>query len=247
MLERLTEFILPRIIGVMVHKRETLSQKAHRAQESFVAKLDIKKRKTEEPVVLAILGLVGSGKSSVAQELAKHLGATVIEGDAIRVELRKQAEAYKYVRQIAEDATLEVIKRGGNVVLDSDHTDDKKRASLREKVRKAGVRFVFVRTYADPDVMLGRMLAASYRKSPDDFFGGAKTTWREGNEQQTGAVIKIKEAWRRTPHHYRWVNEGGGKWVLKKFPFAVFAEIDTTDSDSWKREVEKCAKRLLTR
>jgi len=47
---------------------------------------------TQTPVIVAIIGLVGSGKSSVAQELAKHIGATVIEGDDIRIELRKQME-----------------------------------------------------------------------------------------------------------------------------------------------------------
>ena len=246
MFERLTEFILPRIIGVMIHKRETLTRKEQVAQDMFVAKLNIKKRKTEKPVIVAVIGLVGSGKSSVAQELAKHIGATVIEGDDIRVELRKLGECYEGSRAIAENATIGVVKQGGNVILDSDFVDEKKRASVREKARKAGARLVFVRTHSDLDVMVGRVLTATYHSRVDDFFGGAKSKW-QGSGQSTGAMVKVREMWRRTPHHYAWVNQGGGKWVLKKFPFAIFAEIDTTDSDSWKREVEKCARRLLTR
>ena len=246
MFRRLTEFILPRIIGVMVHKRETLTKKEQAAQDAFMAKLDIKKRKTDKPVIVAVIGLVGSGKSSVAHELAKHIGATVIEGDDIRIELRKQSERYEKSRAIAENATIEVVKQGGNVILDSDFVDEKKRASVREKARKAGVRLVFVRTHCDLDVMVGRVLTATYHNRVDDFFGGAKSKW-QGSEQSKGAAVKVREMWRRTPHHYRWVNQGGGKWVLKKFPFAIFAEIDTTDSDSWEREVEKCAKQLLTR
>ncbi|PIQ75453.1 MAG: hypothetical protein COV84_01125, partial [Candidatus Portnoybacteria bacterium CG11_big_fil_rev_8_21_14_0_20_40_15] len=239
---RLTEFILPYIIGNMVHKREKLTQKEQRAQDSFLAKIDIKKRKTEKPVIVAIIGLVGSGKSSVAQELAKHIGATVIEGDDIRIELRKQSERYEKSRAIAENVAIEVVKQGGNVVLDSDFVDEKKRASVREKARKAGVRLVFVRTHCDLDVMVGRVLTATYRNRVDDFFGGASSKWT-GSEQSKGAAVKVREMWRRTPHHYRWVNQGGGKWVLKKFPFAIFAEIDTTDL--WKRDVEKCAKLLM--
>jgi len=242
MFGRLTEFILPYIIGNMVHKREKLTQKEQRAQDSFLAKIDIKKRKTEKPVIVAIIGLVGSGKSSVAQELAKHIGATVIEGDDIRIELRKQSERYEKSRAIAENVAIEVVKQGGNVVLDSDFVDEKKRASVREKARKAGVRLVFVRTYCDLDVMVGRVLTATYRNRVDDFFGGASSKWT-GSEQSKGAAVKVREMWRRTPHHYRWVNQGGGKWVLKKFPFAIFAEIDTTDL--WKRDVEKCAKLLM--
>ena len=246
MFGQLTEFILPRIIGVMVHKRETLTKKERAAQDAFMAKLDIKKRKTDKPVIVAVIGLVGSGKSSVTHELAKHIGATVIGGDDIRIELRKQSERYEKSRAIAENVAIEVVKQGGNVILDSDFVDEKKRASVREKARKAGVRLVFVRTYCDLDVMVGRVLTATYHNRVDDFFGGVKSKW-QGSEQSKGAAVKVREMRRRTPHHYRWVNQGGGKWVLKKFPFAIFAEINTTDSDSWKREVERCAKQLLMR
>jgi predicted kinase len=244
MFGQLTEFILPRIIGIY-HMVETLTKKEQAAQDAFMAKLNIKKRKTKKPVVVGVIGLVGSGKSSVAHELAKHIGATVIEGDDIRVELRKLGERYKKSRAIAENAAIEVVKQGGNAILDSDFVDEKKRASVREKARKAGVRLVFVRTYCDLDVMVGRTLAATYHNRVDDFFGGAKSKW-QGSEQSRGAAVKIREMWRRTPHHYRWSGHGGGKWVLKKFPFAILAEIDTTDSDSWKREVEKCAKKLIS-
>lgn len=228
----------------MVHKHEKFTKKERTAQDAFMTKLDIKKRKTEKPVIVAIIGIVGSGKSSVAHELAKRIGATVIEGDDIRVELRKQSECYEKSRAIIENAAIEVVKQGGNVILDSDFVDKKKRASIREKARKAGARLVFVRAHCDVDVMVGRILTATYHNRVDDFFGGAKSKW-QGNEQSKGAAVKVREMWRRAPHHYRWINQGGGKWVLKKFPFAIFAEIDTTDPDLWKRKVEKCAKQLL--
>ncbi|KKR00847.1 MAG: hypothetical protein UU67_C0051G0007 [Candidatus Daviesbacteria bacterium GW2011_GWB1_41_5] len=243
MLAKLKEVLLPRIIGVMVHKREKLTPKEQTARKNFLAKLNIPKRKTEKPIIVAFIGLIGSGKSSVAKELASRIGATVIEGDDIRIELRKQGERYERARAIAEDAVLDVVERGGNVILDSDFVDEKKRASLREKVRKAGVRLVFIRTHCDLDVVVGRVLTATYHNKTDDFFGGASSKWR-GSEQSKGAAVKVREMWRRTPHHYRWVNQVGGKWVLKKFSFAIFAEIDTTDESQWKHEVEKCAKRL---
>lgn len=245
MFNKLLEAVLPPIMGLMVHRKETLSPKAQKAQNAYLAKLEVSKRKTEKPVVVGFLGLVGSGKSSVAQELAKHIGGTVVEGDAIRVCLRKEGEAYKYVRQIGENVALEVLKQGGNVVFDSDQADEKKRASVREKVRKAGARLMFIRTYAEPHVMFGRMLSAEYRRSPDDFFGGAKTKWEGGTDQQRGAVIKFGEAWRRTPHHYRWTDESGGKWALKKLPFSLLADIDTTDEAHWKNEVKKVAQKLI--
>lgn len=244
MITRLIELVPLSIIGVMVHKREILTKKERAAQDAFMAKLDIKKRKTDKPIIVAVIGLVGSGKSSAAQEIAKHIGATVINSDDIRIELRKQSERYEKSLAIAENAAIEIVKRGGNVVLDSDFVDEKERASVHEKARKADAQLAFVRTHCDFDVMVGRILTATYHNRVDDFFGGAKSNW-QGSGQSRGAAVKVREMWRRTPHHYRWVNHSGGRWELKKFPFAIFAEIDTTDSNSWKREVQKCAKKLL--
>src|SRR3989344_4709532 len=72
MFSRLIEIALPRIIGVMVHKREKLTAKEERAQKAFVSNLKYASRKTKEPVIVAMIGLIGSGKSSVATELAKQ-------------------------------------------------------------------------------------------------------------------------------------------------------------------------------
>ena len=243
MLAKLWEVLLPRIIGLMIHKKEKLAPKEQAAQKSFLAKLNVQKRKTEKPVIVAMIGFIGSGKSSVAQELAKHIGATVIEGDDARIELRKQGERYERARAITENVALEIVRHGSNVILDSDFIDAKKRASLREKARKAHVRLVFIHIYADFDVMVGHALTANYRNSIDDFFGGASSKWK-GSEQSKGAVVKVREMWRRTPLHYRWVNKGGGQWVIKNPPCTVLADIDTTNPNEWKKEVEKCAKKL---
>jgi|SRR3989344_3829131 len=241
---RLIEFVLPYIIGIMIHERETLSKKEQAAQDVLMRKLDVGNRKTKKPVIVALIGLVGSGKSSVARELAKYIGATVIKGDNIRIQLRKENKCYERARAIAENLTLQVLRRGDNVILDSDFVDAKKRASLREKARKAGIRLVFVCTYCDLDVMEGRIITASYHDRVDDFFGGASSKW-QGSEQSKGAVVKLREMLRRIPLHYRWVNKGGGQWEIKNPPCSVLADIDTTYPDSWKLEVRKCAEKLL--
>lgn len=245
MLVRLIEFVLPYIIGIMVHKRETLTKKEQAAQNAFMAKLYIGKRKTEKPIIIATIGLVGSGKSSVARELALHIGAAVIEGDAIRIELRKQGERYERARAIAENAALDVVARGGSAILDSDFIDAKKRASLREKARTMGVQVFFICTYCDLDVVEGRIITAPYHDRAGDFFGGASSKWK-GSEQSKGAVVKLREMRRRMPLHYRWVNKGGGQWIIKNPPCAVLADIDTTDPISWKREVDTCSKKLFS-
>lgn len=227
-MKRLLEFVLPSIIGVY-HKFEKLTQKELNARESFMKKLTVIKRKTKSPVVVAMVGLVGSGKSSVAKEIAQNIGATILEGDEVRIELRKQGGDYAKTRKIVEDTMIEIIKQGGSVILDSDHIDQKKRASVRKKLQKTGAHLIFIRTYADFDIVFGRVITAK----PDEFFSKAKTKW-DGNSK--GAVVKIREMHRRTPHHYRWTQEGGGKWLLKKLPFSFFVEINTGEPD-WKKSL----------
>lgn len=196
--------------------------------------------KTKQSIIIAMVGLVGSGKTSVARDLAKHLRAEVIEGDAIRVWLRKEKLDYKKARAIAEALAEEYVRRGKNVVIDSDFIDANKRKALEKKARMISVRIAYVRVCVNPDAAIGRIISASYRKSPDDFFGGAASAWKG---KQSGVVVKIREMWRRTPHHYRWNKKNGGTWALRKFPFVDFM-VDTTDGKTWKKLVVDIARKL---
>ena len=225
-------------------KNEKLDTRERRAQDEFMRKIEITSRKTKQPVVIAIVGLVGSGKTSVARELAKFISATIIEGDQIRVHLREGKAPYAHVQKIVEDACVQVLKKGGNVILDGDYVERKKQINLRAKTRIFGTKLIFIRTFADYDVMIGRIVSAKYHNQPEDFFGGASTQW-EGSEQSRGAVVKLRELWRRTPHHYEWSADGGGSWKLKKLPFSLYADIDTTESVQWKKEVEQVARHIL--
>lgn len=225
------------------HRSRISDKNARSVQDIVMEKIGFKKRKTKKPLVIALAGLVGSGKNLVAKALAKHIGAVVIGADDVRVELRKRGESYGRVRTIVEQAALEILKRGGSVVLDSDFAGVEKRGSLRKKMQRAGARIMFVRVHCNPDAAIGRIISAHYRARADDFFGGAFSVWK-GSARVKGAVVKIREMWRRTPLHYRWSEKGGGRWELKKLPFACIAEIDTTRV-TWKREIKKCAKKLL--
>jgi predicted kinase len=220
-----------------------LTKKEQLAQEAFVKKLQIRKRKTKQPFIVAVLGLVGSGKSSVAKEIAKYIGAVVVNADNIRIELRKQKERYEATDAIAENVVFEILKQGGDIVIDSDFSNAKKRKNLLQKAKINKISVVFVRTICNFDVMMGRILTAVYKNKKDDFFGGASSKW-QGNEHK-GAVVKIREMWRRTPHHYKWINQDGGKWILKKFQFPILAEIDTTDEKMWPKQIKKLSEKLL--
>lgn len=239
LLDLLPESWLGFIMGSTYHLMEKLNPKEKEAERSFMKGLRIHERKTKKPVIVAIIGLVGSGKSSVAKALAELIGATVIEGGAIRLALSQQGGSYEKARAIAENATLVAFNQRGNVILDSDFVDKKKRASLREKARVFGVRLIFICTYADYDVMVERIRS----HEAGIFFDEASTS---SQAKDHGKDVKLRELWRRTPHHYRWVNQNGGEWVIKNPPCKVLADIDTTDPKSWPGEVEKLARKLMS-
>lgn len=220
---------------------KTANAATKRLRASLIKTLRILPRTTKKPVVVAFVGFPGSGKSTVARELAKKTGATIVAGDQIRIFLRKRKVSYDATRELVLSAAEEVIRRGGNVIIDSDAVDPTKREFMR--ARSKGVELLFVRTFCDIDVAIGRMITASYPLDPNDFFGGAETSWR-GKPSVRGNVVKIREMWRRTPHHYTWTEKGGGTWTLKKPPFKLAADIDTTDGKSWKRAVSKLVKQL---
>lgn len=187
----------------------------------------------KKPVIIAMVGLVGSGKSSVARAIGRLVDAAVISGDDIRVALRRQGKKYERARRIAEKIAERHLRNGKSVVLDSDFIDAQKRKSLEKKARAFGTPVFYVRAHAEPDIMIGCIISAQYRKSPYDFFGGASSAWKG---KESGAVVKLREMWRRTPHHMRWSKKGGGAWTMRRFSF-LFADIDTTDRKSWKKQV----------
>ena len=236
---RIGDFLLS--MGIKVyHKMEKLTEKELKAQEVYTNKLDIVLRKTKKPLIIGIVGLIGSGKSTIAKELASLIGATVVSGDDIRICLRKEKEKYDNTRLIAENIAEAKIGMGGNVIIDSDFIDQKKRVSLKEKAKKVGAKVIFIRTYADLDVVIGRIMDADYENIPEDFFGGASSSYQGKNK---GAVVKEREMICRWLSHYNAVNIGNGryKFELKKLPFKVFAEIDTTNENKWKQEVKMIA------
>ncbi len=243
MIRTFAERTLSHIITHVLHAQERLTAKEQAVCDVLMAYLSIKPRTTHQPLVIALVGLVGSGKSAVTYDLAWRLGATVIEADFVRVQLRERGLSYDHVRMIVEELARGVLARGGNVILDSDFVDVAKRVSLLAKVRQMDARVIYIHTYGDFDVVAGRIMSATYNAG--SFYGGAACAWKR-DPQTCGAVVKTRELWRRTPLHYNWSRRGGGTWIPKKFPFA-FASINTTDDQAlWSQKMDAVAALCLS-
>lgn len=244
---RLSEFLLPLIMRITLrytrHSRHKMSEKEMDVYYEYLSELidsfggDWKS--SNKPFIVALIGLVGSGKTFTATIMAREMNAVHINYDRIRIHLRKVGERYEGARKVAESLTDHFTDQGISVVLDSDHGDQLKRAIIRSLSKELNAPLYFVRTHSNFDVAIGRIIDADYQNSFEDFFGGA-TSQYAGDDRTKGAIIKTRELWRRTPHHYQWRNEGGGKWVLKQFPFELAGFIDTSRSDWREKMTDLC-------
>jgi predicted kinase len=229
MLEEIAEALLPHVVDYLL-TRDDLNPQQQQVQKEFFAGLQPTPRKTRQPLIVAVIGLTGAGKSSVARELVKQIGGTVITGERIRRALQQRGEPEAKAPAIAERLMSEVIREGGNAIIDSDHINIEatNRARLRKRAAALGARLVLIDVVCDFYVAIRRILSV----------------WKE-NQPSEQAIEKLIELLDRIPYHYQWTSEHGGMWLRKKLPFKPFAEINTSSEEDWKAEVAAVAEKLL--
>jgi predicted kinase len=132
--------------------------------------------------LIAIGGLSGSGKTTIAEALAAHVGAPpgarIVESDRVRKamhgvapETRLPEKAYrpevsaKVYREMAWRAAL-ILSQGGSVVADAVFDNAGNRELIEKAAREASVPFVGVWLRTDPSVLWQRVSAR--RESASD-------------------------------------------------------------------------------
>jgi aminoglycoside phosphotransferase family enzyme/predicted kinase len=126
-----------------------------------------------EPLVLAVMGRVGAGKSTVARELGNELGWLVFSSDEIRKTLagipltQRTPEQWRdqvYSPQMTARTYEKLIKDGlgalqqnRGVILDATFATRKLRQLLRDESKKAHARLQFVELDADPEEIKKRL------------------------------------------------------------------------------------------
>lgn len=244
-------------IAMNFAKKVSLNEKERRAKNKFFEEIfnqlvRIKRIQTKELFVVALVGEIASGKSTIAQKIAEKIDAVVIESDAVRVALRKNECGYEKTHEIMRIALREVLRFGINVVLDSDWSPIAKRGFLRSIIREIkrelrpefGIRVFYVQTVADVDVVSGRAVNTEY---PEDIlFGGAVCKWDGPNK---GNAVAVKEMRRLTPRHYKFKQIGqwgSGYYILtpKKFPFVDFV-INTNNEKICGIDIERALNEIL--
>lgn len=126
-------------------------------------------RHAGHPFVIALIGPVGSGKTYLAQILARELGARRINTDAIRVALRRQHKPESRAIPIANRLQEKLLARGESLILDHDAINPVRRRELRERLRRFGAKIHFLHIRTPERIILARLQRKRYNASRDLF------------------------------------------------------------------------------
>ena len=132
---------------------------------------------TVQPSLIAMTGLSGTGKSTVATALARALDAAIFASDVVRKELEGHVgpapAAWKqgfYTPERTEttyerlwELAAQTLAAGRTTILDATFLDERRRERLVAVARTAGVPLVLVETVCGEETAFGRILARSRR------------------------------------------------------------------------------------
>jgi len=116
---------------------------------------------SDSPVLVALCGLPGVGKSTVVKKLNDRIGGEVLRTDRIRKRLWDEPEYTKeetkttYKRMFERAAA--VIKDGRNVILDGTFRRRRLRRDAREVASEHGADFFIIKVKCSPDTVKERI------------------------------------------------------------------------------------------
>lgn len=143
------------------------------ARRHFALALATGRRSLLTPVVVAVGGIIASGKSTVAEALGERLSAPIIDADRTRKNMvglapttRDTSAAFsgtydlaltdRVYAEVMHRASL-VLESGRPVILDASFRTEEMRRAARDLAAEHGVPFVFVECRARPEVCRARL------------------------------------------------------------------------------------------
>jgi uncharacterized protein len=167
-------FVRGKVESIQAAERETKNLQEHKKQAARYFRLALKYTVSgSDPLVLAVMGGIGTGKTTIAKQLAGELDWPVFSSDEIRKtlagipltqrtpsELRDKIYSARMTQQtysrLLEDG-LAALKKNRGVILDATFSTGALREFLRDACQKANVRFQFIELEVDPNEIKKRL------------------------------------------------------------------------------------------
>jgi predicted kinase len=164
-------FVRGKVLGFRLHQAnlppvEAEDIKRH-AQAYFELAYTYASRPVQ-PILLIVMGLPASGKSTLARAVASRCGLIPLSSDVVRKHLAgvrptdHRMEPFGrslYGRSMTRRKASRYLRNGQSVVLDSTFGQPAERATLRHLARRAGAQLVVVVCRADESVIKARLAA----------------------------------------------------------------------------------------
>lgn len=175
---------------------------AREARRYYLLALASERRSLLPPSVVAVGGIIASGKSTIAEAIAGALSAPVVDADRTRKHLlgvgatdplHHPAFAGAYTPEWTERTYAEMLRRaeavlasGRPVVLDASFRSRRRRAAARELAVRRGVPFHFVECQADPELCKRRLRQRQRQRGVSDgrleIFDAFLASWQRVDE-----------------------------------------------------------------
>jgi len=164
------------------HERRVRAEAS--ARHHFLLALATERRSLLEPMVVAVAGIIASGKSTVADQLGFEMSAPIVDADRTRKQLlgvRATAPVHDgawqgaYDPAFTEEVYAEVFRRaavvlrsGRSVIVEASFRDRALRARARELAAQHGVPFRLVECRASPEICRDRLRQRARAASVSD-------------------------------------------------------------------------------
>lgn len=122
--------------------------------QDFLSRLTLPEAKANKPFIVATIGLVGSGRTTVAEKIVERLkGAVLASSNSTRYLLKQAGMPWgENVRQILKVVAVELLNRGYGVVFDGNAADEKDRKNIKDIASQSGASVSYIRINIDSEI-----------------------------------------------------------------------------------------------
>lgn len=187
-------------------ERKAASERARGLWLLALSELEVPSRR---PCLVLVGGLQGTGKTTLARGLSEVAGFTVIRTDVVRKDMIEKSQlaspgssntagiyAAERVDQTYEEClhrAVELLRRGGRVIVDATFAREVQRQKFLEAARCLGLPAYFLNCQADPEIVHRRLDARSGDASDADWqvYLAAVNKWEQAGSSTARVMTLI--------------------------------------------------------
>jgi aminoglycoside phosphotransferase family enzyme/predicted kinase len=181
-------FVRGKVASFLAHDANVQSETTRAAQAAarrhFLLALSSSRPRLERPRAIVCMGMIASGKSTLAQALATRLGFGVLSADRVRKRLlsvplttpvHDSAYSGGYSPEVTErvytllcERAVSILASGRSVILDATFRERRQRTALREQVARLGSQVLFLECRCERDAAMERLRARALTPNVSD-------------------------------------------------------------------------------